>query len=204
VVVARTYTSQLRADQADATRTRILGAAARVFARPLPDFSIPAVAGEAGVSVATVYRHFKTKADLMDGLTLHYMGLLASAAGVTVEDTLVPPAASVDQIYPTLRAVFERQASLDPAMQAALASPMADEMRRKYRKVRLRRVESWLAPITKGLDPQDRRRLVELYLVLSSSAARRSFEVLVGVSPGQAAEVVGWAVKRLIAHLKND
>jgi AcrR family transcriptional regulator len=160
------------------------------------------VAGEAGVSVATVYRHFKTKTDLMGGLTQHYIGLLASAAGVTVADTLAP-AASLEQIYPALRAVFEQQASLDPAMQAALATPLADQIRRKYRKARLRRVESWLAPITERMAAQDRQRLLELYVVLSSSAARRSFEVLIGASPQRAAEVIAWAVMRLVAASTN-
>ena len=194
--MARPYASALRSEQAKATRLRILEAAARVLARPLPDFSIPSVANEAGVAVATVYRHFKTKTDLMDGLTEHYAGLLASVAGITLDETL-PASASLDQVYPTVRAVFERQASLDPAMQAAFATQMADELRRKYRDVRLRRIESWIGGITQGMDPKDRQHLVELFVVLGSSASRRAFDVLIGASPARAAEVIAWAVERL-------
>ena len=58
---ARTYRSELRAQQADETRARILDATVRVMARGLASLSIPAVAREAGVSVPTVYRHFATK-----------------------------------------------------------------------------------------------------------------------------------------------
>lgn len=169
-----------------------------MLARPLPDFSIPSVAEEAGVAVATVYRHFKTKPELIEGLVSHYMEQLLSAAGLALGE---PPsrAGTLDELYPTLRAVFERQASLDPTMQAAFATQIADEARRAHRDERVQRIESWLASITAGMDPEDRRHVIELYVVLSSSATRRSFDVLLGASPAHAADVVAWAIKRLAA-----
>ncbi len=65
---ARYYRSELRAQQAEDTRARILDAALRVMADGFASVSIPNVAREAGVSVPTVYRHFKTKQDLLDAL----------------------------------------------------------------------------------------------------------------------------------------
>jgi AcrR family transcriptional regulator len=196
--MARTYSSRLRAEQAEATRLRVLEAAARVLARPLPDFSIPDVAAEAGVAVATVYRHFKTKSELIDGLAGHYMEQLVAAAGLALGETPAR-AATADELYPTLRAVFEQQTSLDPSLQAAFATQMADEARRAHREERVHRVENWLAAIAAGMDPDDRRRLIELYVVLGSSATRRSFDVLLGASPAHAAEVIAWAIRRLAA-----
>ncbi len=192
--MARTYTSRLRTDQAEATRLRILEAAARVLARPLANFSIPAVAEEAGAAVATIYRHFKTKPELVDGL-FQYYGEQIRAAVVLPGTPLTP--ANPEDLYPTFRAVFERQASLDPALQAAFATQLADDARRAHREERIQMVEGWLESIAAGMSAEDRRRLVELEVVLTSSSTRRSFEVLVGASPARAAEVVAWAIERL-------
>ena len=68
---ARPYRSELRAEQAEETRRRILDAALRVMATGLASLSVPAVAREAGVSVPTVYRHFGTKAELLAGVYPH-------------------------------------------------------------------------------------------------------------------------------------
>jgi AcrR family transcriptional regulator len=62
----RSYRSELRAEQARATRDRILEATLRVMARGLASLSIPEVAREAGVSVPTVYRHFGDLDALLD------------------------------------------------------------------------------------------------------------------------------------------
>ena len=57
--------------------------------------------------------------------------------------------------------------------------------------------EAWLKSVTSGMDTEDRRRLVELEVVLTSSATRHSFDVLLGASPARAADIVAWAIKRL-------
>jgi len=57
----RPYNNELRAQQAEATRSRILDATIRVMAGGVGTLSIPDVAREAGVSVPTIYRHFGTK-----------------------------------------------------------------------------------------------------------------------------------------------
>src|SRR5688572_15008779 len=70
---ARSYRSQLRAEQAEATRARILDATGPLMARGVASLSIPAVAREAGVSVPTVYRHFATKQQLIEAIYPHVM-----------------------------------------------------------------------------------------------------------------------------------
>ena len=64
----RTYSSALRDEQADATRTRILEALVRTMAAGIGGLSIPAVAREAGVSIPTIYRHFGSKHGLVEAL----------------------------------------------------------------------------------------------------------------------------------------
>jgi hypothetical protein len=112
--------------------------------------------------------------------------------------------ASPDDLYPTFRAVFERQASLDPALQAAFATQLGDQERRAHRDERIRMADAWLESIASGMDPEDRRRLVELEVVLTSSATRHSFEVLLGASPGRAADVVAWAIRGLARASGNS
>lgn len=88
-------------------------------------------------------------------------------------------------------------ASLDPALQAAFATELGDEARRAHRDERIQMTEGWLESITAGMDPGDRRRLVELAVVLASSATVHSFDVLLVASPARAADVVAWAIRSL-------
>src|SRR5262245_59526673 len=68
-IVKRPYHSPLRRAQADATRTKVLDAALRLFAESgYGATSIAAIAREAGVVPETIYAAFGTKRALIDGL----------------------------------------------------------------------------------------------------------------------------------------
>lgn len=65
----RSYSSPLREQQANATRRRILLAASNVFAElGFATVSMGRIAGQAGVSVATVYLYFSGKAAIVGAL----------------------------------------------------------------------------------------------------------------------------------------
>ena len=64
----RTYNSQLRQSQAEATRERILAAMAELYERDGEAATVRAVAERAGVREITVYRHFPNRDELMKGL----------------------------------------------------------------------------------------------------------------------------------------
>src|SRR3989442_15877443 len=68
---SRAYDSELRDEQADATRRKILDALVRTMGRGVAALSMPAVAREAGVSVPTGYRHLKSKGALVAALSPH-------------------------------------------------------------------------------------------------------------------------------------
>src|SRR5438270_11287482 len=75
------YSSRLRQEQMERTREQIMEALIRVMANGIVEVSIPAVAREAGVSVPTVYRYFRTKRELIEalgGYTLKKLGVNAS------------------------------------------------------------------------------------------------------------------------------
>ncbi|HEY5302736.1 MAG TPA: helix-turn-helix domain-containing protein [Acidimicrobiales bacterium] len=61
---------EIRAPRADATRNRdqLLAVATRVFASADSESSMRAIAREAGVGIATLYRHFPTRESLIDAV----------------------------------------------------------------------------------------------------------------------------------------
>ncbi|GGM91366.1 TetR family transcriptional regulator [Streptomyces fuscichromogenes] len=62
--------AEMRAPRADAARNRdqLLAVATRVFASADADPSMRAIAREAGVGIATLYRHFPTRESLVDAV----------------------------------------------------------------------------------------------------------------------------------------
>jgi AcrR family transcriptional regulator len=188
---ARTYRSELRTQQAEETRARILDAAIRVMARGVPFVSIPAVAREAGVSVPTVYRHFRAKRDLLAAVFPH----VVRRAGL---DELVPPR-SIDDLGRGVRALFERIDSAGDLARAAAASPAAEEVRRVDMPARLemsRRLADSIVPkLTRG----DRDRIARLLTILISASALRVWRDHLGSTVEEAANDIDWVISAAIA-----
>jgi AcrR family transcriptional regulator len=67
--------------RSDARRNELalLGAAAVVFVRAGVDAPVRDIAAEAGVGIATIYRHFPTRADLVVAVFRHQLDALAAA-----------------------------------------------------------------------------------------------------------------------------
>ncbi|WP_405495057.1 TetR/AcrR family transcriptional regulator [Nocardia sp. NBC_00511] len=85
----------MRAPRADATRNRdqLLAAATRVFVAADAEPSMRAVAREAGVGIATLYRHFPTRESLVDAVYRDQVVRLTTAARDLL--TQQPPAAAM-------------------------------------------------------------------------------------------------------------
>ncbi|MBE1496183.1 AcrR family transcriptional regulator [Amycolatopsis lexingtonensis] len=82
-----------RRKRSDARRNEqaLLDAAATVFVRAGVEAPVRDIAAEAGVGIATIYRHFPTRADLVVAVFRHQVDALAAttpAAGESPEDTL--------------------------------------------------------------------------------------------------------------------
>jgi AcrR family transcriptional regulator len=192
---ARPYHSRLRTQQVEETRERILDATVRVMARGLASVSIPAVAREAGVSVPTIYRHFRTKRDLLTALYPHAV----RRAGV---EDLVDPR-SLEELRDRTRAMFDRVDSLDDVARAAMASPGAEDARRVTMPDRLERIRRISESIAPGLAQVDRERITRLLAILTSSSSLRVWRDHLGVSVDQAADDVDWIVRAAIAASEN-
>lgn len=187
----RSYRSELRAQQAEETRTRILDATVRVMAGGLAFLSIPAVSREAGVSVPTVYRHFGTKRDLIAAIFPH----LARHAGL---DDAVPPR-SVEDFRDWARAMFVRMDSLDDMARAAMASPASDVTRRVTMPQRLAKIRQLADVLAPNLTQVDGDRFARLLVILTSSSAQRIWRDPIGLSADEIADDLDWVVRAVIA-----
>ena len=188
---ARTYRSDLRAEQAEETRARILDATVRVMARGPASVSIPAVAREAGVSIPTIYRHFGTKPELLVAVYPH----LARRAGF---NEVVAPT-SVDEFREMVRTIFGGLDSLGDVARAAMASPAAEEARRATMPNRFAMSRRFVERITPAATDPDRDRIARLLLVLTTSAAMRMWRDHLGASVEEAADDVEWMLRSAIA-----
>jgi len=182
----REYRSELRAQQVEGTRARILEAALRVMADGFASVSIPNVAREAGVSVPTVYRHFKTKQVLLDALYPY----LISRSGYTTP----PPPKSVAELRQGVIDYLGHLDSLDDFSRAVLASPASDEARSRSMARRLTMFRPLVDSIQPPVSDADRDRILRLMVVLTATPTLRLLHDHLGASTEQVAEDVEWFV----------
>ena len=192
----RAYQSELRAEQAEETRRRILDAALRVMGTGLASLSVPTVAREAGVSVPTVYRHFGTKADLLAAMYPH----AARRAGLDG----VPDPSTVKDVRSAVLAVIERLDALDDVSRAAFASPIADEVRHATMPSRFARIRRLGESIEPPLSSTDLDRITRLLVVLISQSSLRTWRDHLGVSADQAADDVDWILRAVVAAARSE
>jgi len=193
---SRSYESPLRAEQAQKTRDRILDAAIRVIASGIANVSVPAIAQEANVSVPTVYRHFRTKAELMAAVYPH-------AAARTGLDQ-VPDPTSLEDFSGFLRAIFARVDALDDLDRAAMASPGAQEVRHATMPRRLARIDRFTNAVGADLPPEARARITRLLAVLTASASLRMWRQHMGASVEQAADDIDFAIRAALAASRRS
>ena len=191
----RTYRSRLRAEQAEETRARILDATGRLMARGIASLSIPAVAREAGVSVATVYRHFATKQQLVEAIYPHVMRRAAI--------NQPPPPRSISELGDGVRWYLAHLDSLDDQARAAMASGAADEVRRATMPNRVEVFRELADSVVPKLADADRDRLARLLVVLTQSSSLRMWHDHLGLSVEEVAEEIDWLVKAAIATSKG-
>lgn len=192
---SRPYRSELRESQAEETRARILDATLRVMRTGLASLSVPAVAREAGVSVPTVYRHFRTKAELLDAVYPH----VERRSGMD----RISGARSLDELRPMIHAIVEHLDELDDATRALMASPGAAEVRHATMPTRYERVARLTDNVAPKLARADRDRLTRLLVVLTASASLRMWRDHLGLSADEVADEIDWIVRTAILASKR-
>ena len=186
---SRTYRSPLRDGQTETTRTRILDALIRTMAHGVVGVSVPAVAKEAEVSIPTVYRHFKTKAELVAALGPHLFERT---------QLMTPPASSGSGDLGAVTAeMYARAGALSADLRAAMASDLGSDARRRMMPERLTRVRTDVQAILPSLTEADLDRLTRFTLIAVSSAAIRAYEEYLGLSPAAASEDVAFIFRAI-------
>ena len=176
-----------RTAQKAETRARIVAAVNALVAEAHPAaVSVPAVAAQAGVGVATVYRYFPTKEALLDAAA---HGAVSAGAGGLPR--------SLAEVTASLRAAWGELAGQLPLVRNQLASPLGRELRRRRWEVKAAALVDALR--AEGLDPAEERarRLVGVVDVLTSSTALLELHDKAGVAVDDAADWCGWAVEVL-------
>lgn len=195
----RSYSSPLREQQAAETRDRILAGLAQTMADGLAEVSMPAVAEAAGVSVATVYRHFPSKRALFEALPGYFARLVGMARPA------LP--ASQDEFEDTIRELFVMYERIGDLAKAAMDSQLGDEARKAQMPQRLRDADRAIGIVAPDLPPEARERITRMVLVLTASGAQRMLKHA-GLRPTAAADEVIATVRTLIegerAQLRGD
>ena len=186
--------TDLRAEHRSATRDRILGAVSALVAEGHPAaISVPAVAKRAGVGVATVYRYFPNKEELLDA---------AATAPVTPEAARLP--SSFREVGTTLTVAWGQLAEQLPLVRNQLGSPVGRELRRRRWEAKHAAMATVAA--ADGIDPESEvgRRLLGVADVLTSSTALLELHDKAGVPVDEAATWCGWAVEVLRKASKRE
>ncbi len=184
------YHSNLRQEQMRRTREQILDALVRTIGQGVAGLSIPAVAREAGVSIPTIYRYFHNKQELVAALGGYLMQKMGMAS-------LQPPR-SLDDLLAISRYGFVKAEDMDEAIKIVAVSELGSQMRRDAMPLRIKMLEDALAAELAPLNEQDRVRLRNIILVLTSSAMIRAFKEYLDLTGEAAADNVAWAVRLLV------
>jgi len=191
----RKYSSELRAEQHDQTRLRILEAAAELMADPTqPELTFAAIGKQARISDRTVYRHFPTKEGLLEAFWAYVNTQLGMAEYPETTRALLA-------VMPSVYAGFDARAGL---IRAHLASPAGRELRQriapKRRQLFLRMLDGYAA----GLPPKSKRRACAVVQLLFSPRAWDSLEENWDMDGREAAEACDWAIRTLLSALEGE
>ena len=190
------YHSSLRQEQMRRTREQILDALVRTIGQGVAGLSIPAVAREAGVSIPTIYRHFHNKQELVAALGGYLMQKMGMAS--------MQPPRSLDDLLAFSRYGFVKAEDMDEAIKIVAVSELGSQMRKDAMPLRIKMLENALAGELAPLNEQDRVRLRNMILVLTSSAMIRAFKEYLDLSGEVAADTVEWAIRLLVRAAREN
>jgi AcrR family transcriptional regulator len=187
-MAADTSRPSLREAQRAVTEQRIVDALIGLIEDEHPfEISMAAVARRAGVSEPTLFRHFPTKRDLFGALASHQFRGVASGLGPQTPDDL---AAAV-------RVVFDRSAQHEHSIRWTLAAPDPQRVPRLNVSARLALLRTAFRDVLETADPAEAELLLRASLLLTSPMTWLYLHDYLGLDPGEAAGVAGWAIKTL-------
>lgn len=158
----------------------------------LDEVSVPAVARRSGVSVATIYRYFPSKDDLLAAAA-------AEPSRLALESADRPAARPGDDEFAVfLRAMWHEFSGNLPLLRHQISSEAGREMRRARVADSRERLAAYLDAF--GVDPSsvEGERLISLILLVSGSIALVELHDRQGIDVDDAIDASLWAVRALI------
>jgi AcrR family transcriptional regulator len=184
----------LREQHALATRERILGAVADLLEEGnSEELTVPAVADASGVSLRTVYRYYPTREELLE------------AAGRWIGDELLkhPYPRNLDEVadlYQKGTQDFDER----PGLVRALAlSQLGQNVRGYRRRERLEAIRRSLRAELTELSESELQQAEAVLAYLHNMLAYTTLREENGLSGPEIGEAVGWAIRTLVADLRE-
>ncbi len=195
-MAGRSYSSPLRERQAQQTRDLILDALTELLETSRVDeITTRALAGAAGVSERTVYRHFPDRDALLGGLTERLVAQTGSG----------PPdlTASADDLP---RLAVELMTGLDEHHVVARAEALFNADPRRFGPATRENSEEFRAMVARSfpeLDAGQQLRLTAVLRCLLSAQAWLRMREEFGVPGVESGPVVGWVVETLVQAIRR-
>ena len=191
---SRSYSSVTRREQAEATRTRILGAFARQLGRPgALDINVTEAAREAGVALRTVYHYFPDRRARVEALA------------VWVDQQFGPidhPLETADDIPGYTRAAYAKAERHEALTRAGHVGGLSIDVRLHRHQSRRTRMRDLLAEI--GAPEAETERAAAVVALLESSEAGYPLVDFHGMTFTEAAEAAAEAIEAIIARLRDQ
>jgi len=188
------HNSNLREEYAALTRQRIVLAFVETLQdEATDDISMAAVAKRAKVAERTIYRHFKTRAELL------------AAAGEWVEDNVFGyiPFTSPDELPDIFRKLCKRF-DRHPHLARALAlTRVGRNVRAGFRKHLIEQHRMAMAPLVRHLKPKEVRQAEAMAAYLNNVLAWNALREDFGMSSAEIADTIDWALTTLLKDVRR-
>jgi len=190
------YRSGLRQAQTGLTRERIQQAVAGILdAGGAPEsITFKAVAQRAQVTEMTVYRHFPTRHDLLQGLWEHLNRQMGPAIGMPT---------GAEELRNQHRALFSGFDRIPSQIIASISTPQGREMRAALNRKRRKAFTAIVDDVADGLGQAEKIRAAAVLQLLHSAYAWASMREQWGLTGKEAGEATLWAIDTLLTDLKS-
>lgn len=190
----RPYSSDLRREQMEATRLRILDAAAGLMeGRGLEDIPNRRIAEAAGVTEMTVYRHFPSRAVLEEALWRRMNEQAGIKGGFP---------RTVDELMERLPGLFASFDGASAHITSTITTTTGRQMRATQDETRRKDFLAVLAEAAPDLSPKERRKAAAIIQLLYSAHTWLSLREQWDLTGADASDAALWAARTLTEDLR--